>query len=43
MEKDKDYLGIIPRFYETVEAHLQQLPSEVNTVLGGDFNASIGV
>jgi hypothetical protein len=43
MEKDKDYPGIIPRLYETVETHLQQLPSNVNTVIGGDFHTSVGV
>jgi hypothetical protein len=35
--------GIITKFYETVETHLLQLPSDTTPIIGGDFNASIGV
>jgi hypothetical protein len=35
--------GIITKFYETVETHLLQLPSDTTPIIGGDFNASIGI
>jgi hypothetical protein len=35
--------GIITKFYETIETHLLQLPSDTTPIIGGDFNASIGV
>jgi hypothetical protein len=35
--------GIITKFYETIETHLLQLPSDTTPIIGGDFNVSIGV
>jgi hypothetical protein len=35
--------GIITKFYETVETHILQLPSDTTPIIGGDFNASIGI
>jgi exonuclease III len=35
--------SIITKFYETIETHLLQLPSDTTPIIGGDFNASIGV
>jgi hypothetical protein len=35
--------GIITKFYETIETDLLQLPSDTTPIIGGDFNASIGV
>jgi hypothetical protein len=35
--------GIITKFYETIETHLLQLLSDTTPIIGGDFNASIGV
>jgi exonuclease III len=35
--------GISTKFYETVETHLLQLPSDTTPIIGGDFNASIGI
>jgi exonuclease III len=35
--------GIITKFYETIETHLLQLPSDTTPIIGGDFNASIGI
>jgi hypothetical protein len=35
--------GIITKFYETVETHLLQLLPDTTPIIGGDFNASIGV
>jgi len=34
--------GMLERFYATVESHLTNLPPNVDTVLGGDFNATVG-
>jgi hypothetical protein len=33
--------GIITKFYETIETHLLQLPSDTTPIIGGDLNASI--
>jgi hypothetical protein len=35
--------GIITKFYETIETHLLQLLSDTTPIIGGDFNASIGI
>jgi hypothetical protein len=42
-EMETNHPGIIRKFYETVENHLLHLPSTTTPILGGDFNASIGV
>jgi hypothetical protein len=35
--------SIITKFYKTIETHLLQLPSDTTPIIGGDFNAYIGV
>jgi exonuclease III len=42
-EMETNHPGIIRKFYKTVENHLLHLPSTTTPILGGDFNASIGV
>lgn len=42
-EMENTQPGIISKFYETVETHLTQLPPDVDPILGGDFNASVGI
>jgi hypothetical protein len=35
--------GIITKFYKTIETHLLRLPSDTTPIIGGGFNASIGI
>jgi hypothetical protein len=42
-ELETNNLGILTKFYEMVESHLLQLPSTTLPILGGDFNAAIGI
>jgi hypothetical protein len=35
--------GIISKFYEAVKNHLLQLPHDTTPIIGGNFNASIGI
>ena len=42
-EMENTHPGIITRFYEKIEQHLLQLPHDMSPIVGGDFNASIGV
>jgi len=42
-EMENSNPGILSRFYEKVESHLTHLPDDIDIILGGNFNASVGV
>ena len=43
LDLETKHAGIIERFYNAVKTHLSTLPPQTELILGGDYNATVGV